>query len=365
MRIRLFVLATGLALAANAAAGTNSALPGGPDGAAWRIGPEVPAAGELTAGTQAPDSSTLVTFGVGPDGRTFAHTMDSYAPVPALMRVPVPNVGRVHDADGEWAVAGTAALHYENGRWVRHAFAKRAGTQLHMRDIAAGPGEAWAVGTETVPGTRTSRGIVQHWDGSAWRILPVADGLLDGSSALTTLYLSDRLTVFGIDHDATRGEQAIALQFDGTGWSRVRLPTRAGWVDTIDDTAAPAMGVGWTAPIGAPHRRRPLAYTLDFESGRWVRVEAPGKHAQLTAAASDYGIPLAIGNTTDGRLYATRVNTDDSGRSTMLCDEVPPIRGAVFDTTGSIRHQLWAFGYRSTAQGRKPLLLSYESQFEE
>ena len=43
-----------------------------------------------------------------------------------------------------------------------------------------------------------------------------------------------------------------------------------------------------------------------------------------------------------------------------ILDDVRP-RGAVFDTTGTIVNNLWAFGYRQTPQGRKPLLLAYRS----
>lgn len=339
-----------------------SATASAPTGRAhWAPGPVVPGEGELTTGTHARDHQQLVAFGVRRDGRTFAYTLDTMTPGAGLQPMQVPDVGRVLEADEGWAVAESGSLHYEDGRWVRHAFARRPGTTVQMRDIAVA-GEPWAVGTESVMGTRATRGMVQRWDGHAWRIVPVPDGLLDDSSSLGTLYASDPLFVFGIDHDRVRGDRSIALQFDGVSWRRSVLPTRDGQLDVLDDTA-PQIAVGWTAPVSAPLQRRPLVYRFDGQQARWVRNALPGAsaHARLTAAANDYGLPLAIGNTADGRLRAWIGSVGDDGRIEFVVDDVPALRGAVFDSTGTIVNNLWAFGYRQTPQGRKPLLLAYRS----
>lgn len=355
--IRPALAALGLLLA------TVSATASAPTGHAhWVPGPTVPGDGELTAGAL-PDHRELVAFGVRRDGCTFAYTLDTLTPGARLRPVPVPDVGRVLDADDSWAVAEYGSLQHDNGAWVRHAFARRPGTTVRMRDIAAA-GEPWAVGTESVVGTRATRGIVQRWDGRAWRIVPVPDGLLDDSSSLTTLYASDPLFVFGVDHDRVRGDRAIALQFDGTRWSRSVLPTLEGQLDVLEDTS-PQIAVGWTAPLSAPSQRRPLVYRFDYEQARWVRNALPAAaavNAQFTAAATDYGLPVAIGNSANGGLLAViGVFGDSSVNIEFAMDDVPPLQGAVADTAGNIVNNLWAFGYQQTPQGRKPLLLAYRS----
>ncbi|MEU4806549.1 hypothetical protein [Actinosynnema sp. NPDC023587] len=316
----------------------------------WQNQP-VEARGALTAVTSGPEGTWA--FGEGPDGRSFAlRGAEDWRPVP------IPDVGRVHHAQSGWAVGTRGALRWADG-WRRVSVAQRAGvtTTLHaVEGDPLDPGRAWAVGADTVPGTQWRRGVVQRWDGSAWRAVPVPEHLLDASSDLTGVEPrgGDEVFAYGVDHDRS-GDHVVVLRYSGGTWAKVPVSRRAGHDEhVVAHSSEAARLVGWTAPVGAPaSARRPLVLRLDAETHEVVRERVPATAAELTGATSEYGTPLAVGHTRDGRPFAIRLSGDPAnGR--WIADPVPAVRGRLLAVAGIVVPNIWAVGVTSD---NRPLVL--------
>src|SRR5205823_2753337 len=63
-----------------------------------------------------------------------------------------------------------------------------------------GPDDAWAVGAFSTGGTGRNRALVEHWDGSAWSVVPVPDP--DGSDGLSKVAAVSSTDVWAV---GTRG----------------------------------------------------------------------------------------------------------------------------------------------------------------
>ncbi|MEU6148704.1 hypothetical protein ABZ816_01755 [Actinosynnema sp. NPDC047251] len=345
MRKRIWSLTVALTLA--------TPLPATAADSPWQTQP-VEARGALTAVSSGPEGTWA--FGEAPDGRSFA-----LRGAEDWQRVPIPDVGRVHHAQSGWAVGRRGALRWTDG-WQRVRVAERAGTSTTLQAVEIdplAPELAWAVGAETVPGTQWRRGVVQRWDGTAWRGVPVPDGLLDTSSELTGVAPrgGDEVFVYGIDHDRS-GSRVVVLRYAGGTWTNVPVSRRAGYDEqVVGHNSEAARLVGWTAPVGAPaSARRPLVLRVNPDNREVVRERVPATAAELTGVTSEYGTPLAVGHTADGRPYAVRLS-GDSENGTWIADPVPPVRGRLLAVAGIVVPNIWAVGV--TAANR-PLVLRDE-----
>ncbi|MFC4586144.1 hypothetical protein [Sphaerisporangium corydalis] len=77
------------------------------------------------------------------------------------------------------------------------------------------PSDVWAVGGVTASGDSAEAPLVLHWDGAAWRRVPVPvpRGRLDGLTALA----ADDVWVSGVDAD--HSGQVLFLHYDGQGFT--------------------------------------------------------------------------------------------------------------------------------------------------
>ncbi|MEV0678958.1 hypothetical protein AB0I60_20810 [Actinosynnema sp. NPDC050436] len=307
--------------------------------------------GALTAVTSGPEGTWA--FGETPEGRSYAlRWTDDWQPAP------IPDIGRVHHAQSGWAVGRRGALRWADG-WQRVPVAARPGTTTTLEAVETDPldgARAWAVGAETAPGTQRRRGVVQRWDGTAWRQVPVPEALLDGSSELTGVEPrgGDEVYVFGVDHDRS-GDRVVVLRYAAGAWTSVPVPRRAGYDEHVaGHSSMAARLVGWTAPVGAPaSARRPLVLRLEPETREVVRERVPATAAELTSATSEYGTPLAVGHTADGRPFAVRLSGDPAeGR--WIADPVPSVRGRLLAIAGIVVPDIWAVG---VTPANRPLVL--------
>ncbi len=321
----------------------------------WQVQDSAPW-GTLTAVAAGPEAFGTWAFGVGPHGGSFAvHAVGEFAE--KWTSAPVPDVGRVHHAHGGWAVGDRGALRWVEGAWRRVPFATRPGVTTSLRVVETEPldkDRAWAVGVETA--TRWQRGVVQHWDGSRWTPVQVPAGVLDASSELTGVlpWVDGVVYAFGVDHDRS-GDRVLVLRYDGRTWTRLSAPHRPGYDEHVaGHTPDSARLVGWTAPAGAPpSARRPLVYAVDQETGGLTAERTPDVAAELTASATEYGTPIAVGHTAAGRPFAVRL-WGDPADVRWEADPMPDVRGRLLAVSGMVVPNIWAVG--GTTSGR-PLVL--------
>jgi len=100
-------------------------------------------------------------------------------------------------------------------------------------------GNAWAVGSyDPLNGDPTAQ-LIEHWDGSEWKVLGLRWGVLTGVAAIS------RTNVWVVGYSFTPGFHTLIEHWDGTTWKQVASPRHGGIL------------------YGVPPSRRPI-------SGRWA-----------------------------------------------------------------------------------------------
>lgn len=128
----------------------------------------------------------------------------------------------------------TLAEHWDGAAWTAVPTVSRKGSENELNGVAAiAPNDVWAVG-DTNSTTRSVRiTLAEHWDGTSWRIVPSPNvqttfGSSQELTAVTAIASNDVwATGWAID-DARGGIDMLVEHFDGTRWRIVQTPTPIG-----------------------------------------------------------------------------------------------------------------------------------------
>jgi len=134
------------------------------------------------------------------------------------------------------------------------------------------PCDAWAVGYDT-GSSGLNQTLTEHWDGSAWTVVPSPDvaGLGNVLNGVRAVSAAD---VWAVGASAAPGvEQTLILHWDGHTWQQVTSPnpgTRAGLgaVRTVSATDAWAVGSFSNGNAGQP-------LILHWDGQKWAQVTSP------------------------------------------------------------------------------------------
>lgn len=143
---------------------------------------------------------------------------------------------------------------------------------------ASSPRDAWAVGTvEAKPGGPPSA-LAEHWDGRAWRIIPVPAGSTGPSSILVAVSAHSAADAWavGVSQTSDQAAQApLAEHWDGHSWAAVAtpaVPNGARFSGVVDLGPGDAWAVGYL-----PAQVAPYSHTLieHFDGHAWHVVPSP------------------------------------------------------------------------------------------
>ncbi len=143
----------------------------------------------------------------------------------------------------------------------------------------AGAKEAWAVGTVGCPADQ-SRTLTEHWTGSAWSIVPSPNGGVPGNrfstlQAVTAISPGDLWAVGGQAGIRNHAPVTVPLieHWNGTGWSIVPAPAAAlGVLESVSATSASDV---WAVGGGQQSGQSTVALHFDGSSWKLVTVPAP------------------------------------------------------------------------------------------
>ncbi len=160
--------------------------------------------------------------------------------------------------------------------------------------------DIWVVGSETPNVTTTlspSRTLIEHWDGSAWSIIPTPDLTLGESLLDNSRRATDSLTaIAGTAPDnlwAVGGalpQGTLTLHWDGSSWKIVPSPM-TGNVGSFGDAVplAAAASTGTSVWAGG-------AVLMDWNGAQWLPL--------YTIDGKQYGTLTGITSTPGGDLWA-------------------------------------------------------------
>jgi hypothetical protein len=218
-----------------------------------------------------------------------------------------------------------------------------------MQAVAAsGTRNAWTF-SAGVPGAGV---VAQHWDGRAWRTVPVPDGLPGIVQAVSATSPANAWAVGDAD-DASQG--SFVLRWNGQRWVRAHtFPT-----GIVSDVTAVRPGQAW---VFSGNRRDAGVGTWHFDGRRWTQFQLPFNLERGSALSRDD--VWAIGNTPqdvfkliahyDGKTW-TPVPAGDALPDDIIGGEGEPTQEvSLRDVVAVSAHEVWVVGYLRRDDGVNP-----------
>jgi hypothetical protein len=189
---------------------------------------------------------------------------------------------------------GPLVLRWNGRKWVRAGFTKFGTTvDVDLNAVSARSArDAWIVGFTNDPFTGVTKSLAVHWNGRAWRAVPVPR---PGNPSL----LNDVSVVSGKDAWAVgsycaahcRGTRSVShgmiVRWNGSKWSAMRVPVKT--TDILDIAALSATDAWATGELQTGHSF--VTVILHWNGKRWssVRSVAAVMPQELAFGAKDDG----------------------------------------------------------------------------
>lgn len=178
-------------------------------------------------------------------------------------------------SDG-WAVGdrpgGTLIERWNGRRWS--VVASPAPGRVLLPGVVAAPGEAWAVGAAN------GRTLALHWAGGEWAIVPTPNPPDEATAYLVTvarLSASDAWAV-GAGDNFGRQRSPLVEHWDGSAWTIVPVDAFAGTISGLNGIAAVAADDAWA--VGYTGTRTLVEH---WDGSGWTRVPSPNGRARYSA----------------------------------------------------------------------------------
>jgi hypothetical protein len=265
----------------------------------------------------------------------------------------------VADSAGQaWAVGVHLDSQYQDRAliesWDGHAWNVVDSPQPGaMRDLLYGasadsPSDVWAVGEQ-----QSSDGIfqtlVEHWDGTAWNVIPSPNPGETGNHlyGVDAVSPSDVWAV-GQQLGISAPDQALIEHWDGTAWSVVPSPAQGSasvMLDGVTVQGNEAWAVGETDdPVEGAH---PLVE--EYRGGNWSTVTLPSAGSNWTdlwGVTSSNGQVWAAGTYVDpvsGNNETLLLQGNDSGWNVVNAPN-PGSGSNILGGIAAVSGQVWAVG---------------------
>ena len=195
-------------------------------------------------------------------------------------------VGAVQGSN-EYGFADTATFHWDGSAWT-HVPSPNGGQDVNeLSAVTALAGaNAWAVGDYYGLDGQGSSTLVEHWDGTAWQIVPSPNpAYVSGFSSLAAISAVSATDIWAVGaakpQAATAPYQTLVEHWNGTAWQIVASPNAGTGSSRLYSVAAVGATDVWAVGEGGG---QPL--TLHWNGSAWSQVRPPPCRGRRPCAAS-------------------------------------------------------------------------------
>jgi hypothetical protein len=197
----------------------------------------------------------------------------------------------------------------------------------------------WAVGGGNT-GTGITPPLVEHYDGTAWSVVPTSLTTAGWLNAVTVISAAN---VWAVGHVPGAG---LVMHYDGTSWTQVTVPAPSpstGWELTAvaATSASDVWAVGDASNGSAQH-----AIVEHFNGTSWSVTEAPDQS----------GFPLnafvGVAALSPANVWAVGYSSPGNATSTPLVEHFDGTSWTVQPAPGMAGHSLSLAGLTSTPAGQ-------------
>ncbi|MFD7868288.1 hypothetical protein [Streptomyces sp. NPDC059783] len=197
--------------------------------------------------------------------------------------------------------------HFDGRRWqVVAAGLPEKAEYGSLLDVDARPGGAWAVGLAQIEVSRTwneakggwiiesrTAGIARHFDGTAWRDVPLPELPGDYWYLNAVRAVSDH-DVWATGYDGAGGTPLL-MHYDGVSWTRVGVPGVTDVPGQAQSLAVTEEGDVWLAGEDwSPEDGTTRALAARHDGTGWHRVAVPDVDARLLGLTARPGGGIAV-----------------------------------------------------------------------
>lgn len=225
---------------------------------------------------------------------------------------------------------GILTEHWDGSTWRTVSAPVQPNNGAGLLGVAAvSPTDAWAVGWATAADESGDfTGLLDHWDGRAWKAVPLPAGAPVAVLNAITAVSSHDVWAAGFD----RSDQPVLLHYDGAHWKQLPEPPVDGLYGELNAVTAVGTDDVWavgrvvTSETDSGH-----ALVLHWNGVGWRQVEAPTEAGPLSSAAITPGGIVAVGqDVTRGHGIAVRWSRSGARLQTLPA----PVNGALVGPTG-------------------------------
>jgi hypothetical protein len=270
------------------------------DGTKWTVSPTA----DVGSNTSLSDVAAIGTADVWAVGAfsTYTALAEHWDGTGWFVTSPIP-VGVLSELNGVAATAGsdvwgvgfyqqtqtssnqTLAYHWNGGQWSQVPTPNGGvGDSFLNAVVALSPTDAWAVG-QFVPTGQSTVPLAEHWNGSAWTVVPtpqISGSLLTGVTAISSI------DVWAVGWGVAGG---LILHWDGTSWTHVPSP-QVGVQTYLQDVDGTSSNDVWAVGYASPDSESWHTLILHWDGSRWRPFSRPSFQR---AAQYFYGVSAIPG----------------------------------------------------------------------
>jgi hypothetical protein len=255
----------------------------------------------------------------------------------------------VVSSDDVWAVGYGLIEHWNGARW-RLVSAAPGGNAPDFKSVTAvASNDVWAVGRRQ---ETTSQGyqktLVEHWDGSAWTVVPSPNGSTTTSQLLgvDAVSANDIWAVGDTSAPAPTYVQSLIEHWDGSSWSIIPSPSVSGgsW-NALTSVAVVSANDVWA--VGYYMESNWSTLTMHWDGSTWSIVPSPnggpyGNYLYSVSARSTNDV-WAVGASNNGG-NSLILHWDGTSWSVVPSPNIPDWTNQLQSVTAVAADDVWAVG---------------------
>jgi hypothetical protein len=208
--------------------------------------------------------------------------------------------------------------------------------------------DGWAVGSFAPSGGSGTKAMIVHWNGTRWALVrspePGNSPILTGVAATAP----DNAWTVGTFNDGTASSTLIE-HWDGTTWKKVASPN-PDFADALESVGATSAANAWAAGVGADGTDF-QTLILHWNGRRWAHVASPNPGGPAANAHVLTGLAAPSANSAWAVGQATHVDAAAAHQ--------PRTAGEILGADGFLVGRSWALAGTATTIGVRTLVLHW------
>jgi hypothetical protein len=262
--------------------------------------------------------------------------------------------------DDAWAVGNyidaggfdrTLIEHWDGRGWRQAASRNPAVDDGLVAVTAVSPTDVWAVGSMSSGAPFSDRPLIEHWNGSAWQVVPApGDGTLTGLAAAT----ADDIWAVGSALNGNQPVKTLAEHWNGTRWQIVASRNPAPYGNRLSAVSVAGPDSVWAVGTAATSEFGTGSLAEHWNGTRWsvVGIPAVGLDDTLRAVTSaGAGDVWAVGGydvqTPEGTATYALIEHWDGTRWSVAPSPGPTGLDVLESVTAVSADDIWAVGSRT------------------